>query len=286
MMIKLIADSSADTFALDGVCFASAALSIHAGEHFFLDDENLNTSEMMDHMAAHKGKSGTACPSPESWLNAFEGADEIYVVTMTSQLSGTYGSAMVARDIYLQTHPEAKIHVFDTLTTGPEMRLLLEKIAEWIGEGREFEEICRAGEEYMSSTHLLFYLESLHNLAQNGRVSMLAASAIGILGIRILAKASAEGTIETIEKCRGEKKAQSALVQQMLKAGYCGGKVRISHAENPAAALHLQVELHSRFPQADIKVYPCGGLCSYYAERGGILVGFETDASAAELPQR
>lgn len=276
-MLKLIADSSADHFSLgENVCFHSIPMTIHAGERFFLDNEQLDTEEMMDFLAAHKGRSGTACPGPDSWMSAFEGADEIFVVTITSALSGTYGSAMAARELYLQSHPDVKIHVFDSLTTGPEMRLLLEKLAELSAQGLSFEEIRDEATAYLATTKLFYCLRSLHNLAQNGRVSPLVAGAIGLLGIRILATASAEGTVEPIEKCRGDRRALTAMIEQLLAAGYHGGKVRITHAGDPAAALRVYTALHARFPEADIVVSPCAGLCSYYAERGGVLVGIET----------
>lgn len=276
-MIKLIADSSADAFTPpENVAYQSIPMTIHAGDKCFIDDEHLDTEEMLDFMAAHKGKSGTACPGPDSWMNAFEGYDEIFVVTITSNLSGTYGSAMAARELYLQSHPDTRIHVFDTLSTGPEMRLLLEKLSSLAAQGLSFEEIRDAGIAYLSTTHLIFCLRSLHNLAQNGRVSPLVAGAIGLLGIRILAKASDDGIIEPVEKCRGDKKTVDAMVAQLLTIGYHGGKLRISHAGDPAFALRLRVAIHAHFPDADITVAPCGGLCSYYAERGGIIVGFET----------
>ena len=276
-MVKIIADSSADIKAVEGVCFQSVPMTIRAGRRDFVDNEQLDTAAMLDFLASHNGPSGTACPGPENWMSAFEGADEIFVVCITGSLSGTWSSAMAARELYLQAHPDVKIHVFDSLSTGPEMLLLIEKLASLIREGKSFDEICAAGEEYLSSTHLLFILRSVHNLAQNGRVSKLVAGAIGILGIQILAVASEQGTIEPIEKCRGDKKARSALVQEMYERGYRGGKVRISHAQNSEAAIAIERALRERFPLADIKTRLCGGLCSYYAERGGVIVGFETE---------
>ena len=276
-MVKIIADSSADIKAVEGVCFQSVPMTIRAGGRDFVDNEQLDTAAMLDFLASHNGPSGTACPGPENWMSAFEGADEIFVVCITGSLSGTWSSAMAARELYLQAHPDVKIHVFDSLSTGPEMLLLIEKLAFLIREGKSFDEICAAGEEYLSSTHLLFILRSVHNLAQNGRVSKLVAGAIGILGIQILAAASEQGTIEPIEKCRGDKKARSALVQEMYERGYRGGKVRISHAQNSEAAIAIERALRERFPLADIKTRLCGGLCSYYAERGGVIVGFETE---------
>ena len=276
-MVKIIADSSADIKAVEGVCFQSVPMTIRAGGRDFVDNEQLDTAAMLDFLASHNGPSGTACPGPENWMSAFEGADEIFVVCITGSLSGTWSSAMAARELYLQAHPDVKIHVFDSLSTGPEMLLLIERLAFLIREGKSFDEICAAGEEYLASTHLLFILRSVHNLAQNGRVSKLVAGAIGILGIQILAVASEQGTIEPVEKCRGDKKARSAMVQAMYERGYRGGKVRISHAQNSEAAISIERALRERFPLADIKTRLCGGLCSYYAERGGVIVGFETE---------
>lgn len=194
-MMKIIADSSANISALEGVCFQSIPMTIRAGEREFVDDGTLDTAKMLDYLASYNGKSGTACPGLDAWLQAFSGADEIFVVTITGALSGTCASAVAARDLYLQSHPEARIHVFDSLSTGPEMLLLIEKLADLIREGKSFDEICKAGQDYLASTHLLFILRSIHNLAQNGRVSKLAAGAVGILGIQILAKASKQGTM-------------------------------------------------------------------------------------------
>ena len=275
-MMKIIADSSANIPALAGASYQSVPMTIRAGERDFVDDETLDTHELLDYLAAHNGKSGTACPSLDGWLKAFEGADEIFVITITSSLSGTCASAMAARDVYLQSHPDTKIHVFDTLSTGPEMQLLAERIAALYAMGLSFDVICEKAREYLATTHLLFRLKSLHNLAQNGRVSKLTAGAVGILGIQILSTASSEGTIQPVEKCRGEKKTREAMVQHILDAGYRSGKVRIHHAENPDAAGALAASLRERFPEADIEILPCAGLCSYYAERGGVIVGFET----------
>lgn len=275
-MIKLIADSSADVMAMKGVPFSSVPLTIRTDEREFTDEHGLNLGEMLDYMESYQGRSGTACPSPERWLNAYAGADELLVVSLTSGLSGTYTSAMSAAEMHLQMHPEKRIHVFDTRSAGPEMRLLLEKLAELIRQGAHFDELVRAGTEYLRTTRLMCCLQSLHNFAQNGRVSKVAAKAVGLLGIRILATASEEGTIELLEKCRGEKKALSTLLQKMDEAGYRGGKLRLAHAQGESTAQALRDLVLSRFPEADVKVYPCRGLCSYYAERGGILVGFET----------
>jgi len=118
-------------------------------------------------------------------------------------------------------------------------------------------------------------LESLKNLANNGRVSHAVAKITGILGIRLVGKAL-EGVLEPLDKCRGAKKAIATLVARMKELGYNGGKVRIAHCQNLEGARELAELIETEFPGFSPEVYPTGGLCSYYAERGGILMGFES----------
>ena len=274
-MTRFITDSCSDMIQTEGGNFVSVPLVISTDEKEYVDDEYLDIHEMLDDLSVYKGKSGTACPSVESWLHAFEGADTIFVVTMTSALSGTYNSALVAKKIYEDSHPEAKIHVFDTLSAGPELRLLMEKLFSFERAGKTFEEIVRCVEKYLQTTRLFFALKSLHNLAQNGRVNKVIAAAAGALGISVLGTASAEGTLESSAKCRGDKKVIAGMLEEITKAGFQNGKVRISHVENPELAEKLRIALMERFPEAEILIYKARGLCSYYAERGGILVGVE-----------
>lgn len=274
-MTKFIADSCGDMIEIEGVEFTSVPLVISTDERDYVDDARLDMGKMLDELAVYKGKSCTACPSVESWLQAFEGADEIYVVTMTSTLSGTYNSALVAKKMYEQSHPEVKIHVFDTLSAGPENRLLVEKLISLEKEGKTFDEIVEYGENYLKGTRLFFALKSLHNLVQNGRVSKVVAAAAGALGISVFGTASTEGTLEPCAKYRGDKKVAAGFVDAMEKAGFRKGKVRISHVENADLAEKVEDAVKERFPEAEILIYPARGLCSYYAERGGILVGVE-----------
>lgn len=275
MATRFICDSSCDLYDLEGIDFRNVPLTISTDEKHFTDDENLNISEMMDYLLQYKGRSYTACPSMENWLDSFEGADRIYVLTMTSTLSGTYNSAMAAVNLYQQSHPDTEIHVFDSLSAGPEIRLLLEKLMELDATGAAFETICQEADQYLSKTRLFFALKSLRNLAQNGRVSKVVASAIGMLGISIFATASPEGTIDPIGKCRGEKKVIASFLEHLETAGYHGGKVRISHMDNPDLAEKVGQAVSAKYPQADIDIYPAHGLCCYYGEKGGVLVGCE-----------
>ncbi len=275
MKRKIVADSSCDMWELNGVDFAVAPMTISTDNKHYVDNQELDVHLMSEELAKYKGVSHTACPSVGSWLDCYEGFDEVFVVTLTGSMSGTYNSAMTAKGIYEEENENVKVHVFDSLSTGPEMRLLIEKLKEMIEEDLPFEEIVEKGQDYLNHTRLFFALKSLHNFAMNGRVSKAVASAIGVLNISIFATASEEGTIQQISKCRGEKKVVKSMIEHLENAGYHGGKVRISHADNLKLAHNVRDKILELYPHADIIVYPMGGLCTYYAEIGGLLVGCE-----------
>ena len=275
MKRKIVTDSSCDIWELNGVDFAVAPMTISTDNKHYVDNQELDVRLMSEDLAKYKGVSHTACPSVGSWLDCYKGSDEVFVVTLTGAMSGTYNSAMTAKGIYEEENENVKIHVFDSLSTGPEMRLLIEKLKEMIEEDLTFEEIVEKGQDYLNHTRLFFALKSLHNFAMNGRVSKAVASAIGVLNISIFATASEEGTIQQISKCRGEKKVVKSMIEHLENAGYHGGKVRISHADNLKLAHNVRDKILELYPHADIIVYPMGGLCTYYAEIGGLLVGCE-----------
>lgn len=273
-MIKIIADSGADLIDKEER-FKTVPLKIIAGEKEFTDDKNLDVSEMISYLSSYKGKSSTACPGTGDWISAFGEADEIFAITLTSGLSGSYNSAFVAKKEYEESFPERKVYVIDSLSAGPELKLFAERIEEYIKEGLSFSEISEKIEEYKKSTGLLFSLESLKNFANNGRVSKVTARLAGVLGIRIIGKASDGGTLEPLAKTKGNKKALKELSRLIIENGYSGGKVRIDHCKNPDGAEFLKDIFLSEFPDADIIIAETFGLCSYYAEEGGILIAFE-----------
>lgn len=271
----IVADSSANLFQADFADFMPVPLKILAGEKEYVDDEALDVVGMLADLGEYKGRSGTACPSVGDWLQAFGDAEEVYGVSLTSHLSGCYNAACIAAEEYMAKRPGRKVFILDSLSTGPELELLIEKYHELIEFGYAFEIIQERISEYLKRTHLLFSLESLSNFAKNGRVSPALAAAANLLGIRIVGRASNEGELEPLHKCRGEKRAIGQLWDSMQQNGYAGGKVRIRHSDNRNAAEILAGNIKNCFPNADIKIGENRGLCSYYAEKGGILVGFE-----------
>ena len=190
-------------------------------------------------------------------------------------MSGSSNAACVARDLYEQMHPGRRVYVIDSLSAGPELTLLVEKLEELIGDGKTYEEIRAYIPEYQKKTGLLFMLESLNNFAANGRVSPAVAKIAGVLGIRIVGKASDVGTLEPTDKCRGETKSLNAIVKHLKASGLKTGKVQLAHCLNESAANTLKGMIEAELPAVTVKIGKNLGLCSYYAEKGGLLVGFE-----------
>lgn len=278
MQYKIVADSSADLRSLSsGTAFAMVPLKIIADKVEFVDDETLDVGQMIAFLSEYKGRSGSACPGVADYLEAFGEAERIFCFTITSNLSGSYNAARLAKEDYETAHPDRKVFVVDSLSAGAEIRLLAEKAEEMILAGAAFEAICDELTAYGQRTGLMFSLESLKNLANNGRVNPVVAKIAGVLGIRAVGRASAQGTLELLDKCRGEKKALQKILERMTEQGYAGGKVLIHHCRNLPAAEALQHMIREAFQNASVGIGETYGLCSFYAEQGGLLVGYEKE---------
>ena len=279
--IRIVADSSADILELEGVEYAFAPMKIITSAREFVDDEALDVEEMAEFLYKYKGHSRSSCPNVSDWLDTFGGADDVICVTITGALSGSYNAACTAKTLYEAEGVGRRVFVLDTLSAGPEIRLILEKLRDMIREGKSFEEICTEIDAYRKRTGLCFMLKSLNNFANNGRVSQAVARIAGFVGICIVGKASDEGTLEPTHKCRGEAKSLETLASDMEKYGLRSGKVCISHCANETAAQRLKELLTARLPEVSVTIHKLRGLCSFYAEQGGLLVGFEKRASMA-----
>ena len=273
--IKIVADSACDLFQLEKVDFASAALKVITDEREFIDNERLDVSGMVAYLDKYKGKSKSSCPNPTDWITAFGDADDILCITITGGLSGSYNSACVAKNVYESSNKGKRVFVLDSRSAGPEMTLAVEKMVEYIEMGMEYTEICEKIASYIQFTGLTFMLKSLKTFANNGRVSPLVARLVGIAGICIVGKASDEGTLEPMHKIRGEKASLEMLATELVNQGWCGGKVSIGHCQNENGAKMLRDILIAKYPAASVEIHAFKGLCSFYAEKGGILVGFE-----------
>lgn len=279
MKYRIVADSSCNyrTAAEDN--FFSVPMKIIA-EKEYVDDETLDLAGMVRDLKAYKGKSGSSCPNVGEWLEAFGDAQYIFGLTITKHLSGSYNSARQAADTYMEEHPDRKVFIIDSLSTGPEMMMIADKIRQCEANEDGFETTKQTVLDYANHNHTLFCLESLTNLARNGRVNAAVAKIAGVLGIRVAGEAKG-GEIVPVHKPRGEKKATQVLLQMMKERGFRdGAALRVAHCFGQEAALELKNAVLSEFPNTRFILEHTTGLCSFYAEVGGLIIGFEGDFNA------
>ena len=273
--IKIVSDSSSDILTLKDADFSYSPMKIITDEKEFVDDASLDVEDMAEFFNNYKDKSKTSCPAPNDWLEAFGDADDIICVTITSALSGSYNSACTAGRIYESENKGKRVFVLDTLSAGPEITLIIKKLEKYVKDGMEYTQICDNITKYVKRTGLVFMLKSLKNFANNGRVSPIVAKIAGFAGICIVGRASDEGTLEPTHKCRGEERSIETILKDLELLGLKQGKVSIGHCQNEIAALKLKEKIKSKFGTAQIEIHKLRGLCSFYAEKGGLLVGFE-----------
>ena len=284
MNILIVSDSSSNVFTLEGCNYTTVPMKINAGDREFIDTPELDLQDMVETLKNHKGKSGSSCPNVQDWLDAFGDAEAIFVLTISKNLSGSYNSACQAAELYQETHPDGKIFVFDTLTAGPQQIMLAEKLKELINEGLDFDTIREKALEYHKHTHILFCLESLTNLARNGRVNPAVAKIAGVLGMRVVGDAKG-GFITPVQKPRGHKKAMQALVGMMEERGlYDGALIRIAHCFGQQQAEDLKAAVLEKFPGCRFIIESTTALCSFYAEAGGLMIGIEGGFNKENYP--
>ena len=276
MSYRIVADSSSNMFTLEGVDFSYAPLKIITKEKEYIDGPGLDVAQMVEDLTEYKGTSGSSCPNAHEWLEAFGDADDVFAIAISSNLSGSCNAARQAGEDYMDENPGRRVCVMDSLSAGPELRMIAEKVREGVQAGKSYDEIEAETRAYMSNIQTLFTLQSLNNLARNGRVNPAVAKLAGVLGICVVGKASDEGTLQQVHKCRGEKRAIEALYAEMKNMGYAGGKVYMSHCLNEGVANRLIAHVHAEYPEAFVFVEQTTALCSFYAEKDGLIVGFET----------
>jgi DegV family protein with EDD domain len=272
--IKLIIDSSSNMKSDPDHNVEVVPLTISFGGKDYIDDQNLNIREFLNDMNQNQVAGKTTCPSIQAWLNALEGTEKAIIITMTSGMSGTFSSALQAKTMYEEKHPTSQIIVVDSRSAGPELTIVLHRIEKMIQGDIRFVDLEEVIAKFRMRTHLLFVLQSLHNLSLNGRVSPAAAKVAGLLKINLIGTASKEGKLEPLTKARGMKKAMRELLKYMKDDNYHGGEVIIDHCENEKDAEIIKDKILAEYPDAQVTIRPMRGLCSFYAEEGGIMVGF------------
>lgn len=273
MKFKIVADSSCDLtkdYIIDEeVGFEVVPLSINIGEDSFLDNEELNIKDMLNKMKVCNTAAKTSCPAPGYFNESYGEAEYVFVVTISSKLSGTYNSAYIGA---IDTNN--KVHVVDSKGTSGMMILLIDKIYELIKKGESFEQIKEHIEEYQKSLNLFFVLDKFDNLVKNGRMSKLTALVAMTLFIKPLCLAE-DGQIGIYEKPRTMKSALIKLVKNIKdKCQDFSGKCIITHCFNQEKAEFVRNLILEQYSFKEVIIKPMRGLCSFYALENGIIVSF------------
>lgn len=275
MHMQIVCDSSCDMTQIPNqeIGFSTVPFVITADGRDFVDDTTLDHDALM-HAMENCRRSHTSCPSPGSWEECFMKADKTIALTISSNLSGSYQSAMTARQMVLESHPEKQIEVIDSLSTGPKLIMMVQDVLAKLREGMPIDQLCDAIRREAESINTLFTLSSFKNLVMNGRVSSLTSFLAGKLNMHIVGAASEEGRILIRHKMRGKVRALEALIREMEQNAFAGGRVVISHCCNEDYAAELAARIREKWAKAQVLIVPARGLDSYYAERNGLIVSY------------
>ena len=277
MAFRIIADSSCDIFDLNNkpanMYFNTVPFVITVDGSDFVDDEKLDVGELVEAMAVSK-KSHTSCPSPADWIREFGEEDDVFAITISSNLSGSYNSACTAKQMVLENDPFRNIEILDSRGTGPSLSMTIDKLQELIAQGLGFEEIKTEIHKFMADHKLIFALSSYHNLVNNGRMPKIAGIVLGHLGLWGVGIASEEGTIKMKKIAKGGRKTLQVIMSDFKEQVADKESIVISHCQNELFAHNLKKAIETEYPGKIVKIIPTRGLCSYYAEKGGIIVGF------------
>lgn len=259
----------------DSGCFVNVPLTITVGEHHIVDDETFDQADFLKKVAGCPDCPKSSCPSPEKYMESYRcDADHVYVVTLSANLSGSYNSAVLGKNLYEEEYGDKPIHVFDSRSASVGQTLIALKIAECEEAGMSFEEVVETVENYIVDQITYFVLESLEALRKNGRLTGMKALVATALNIKPYCGATPEGTIFQAGQARGIKKALSKMVDVFVEQLKNPQEkiVAISHCNCFERALSVKRMLEEKIKVKKIIVLDTNGISSTYASDGGIIV--------------
>lgn len=254
--------------------FESVPLGLEVGEYNILDDENFDQKVFLEKVAACPTCPKSSCPSPERFMNAYKGdVDNVYVVTLSAKLSGSYNSAVLGANLYHEQFGEKNIHVFDSESASCGETQIALKIMELEEAGLSYEEVVEQGEKYRDEMHTYFVLDNLETLRKNGRLSNVKAMVASTLSIKPI-MISDGGQIAQQGQCIGMKKALAKLAEYLVSEvpELPEKRLMITHCNAPQRAEHMKELLLKKASFKDIIILDTAGVSSMYANDGGIIV--------------
>ena len=277
MSYKVIVDSCGeltDEMKATG-CFETASLKIEVAGHQIVDDETFDQEKFLELVADSPDCPKSSCPSPERYMEGFHcDAEHVYAVTLSAELSGSYNSALLGKNLYREEYGEKDIHVFNSRSASVGETLIAMKIAECEEQGMTFQEVVDTVEEYIRQQDTYFVLETLETLRKNGRLTGLKAIVATALNIKPVMGATDEGTICQLGQARGIKRALVKMVDEIAKKLKESEKkiLAISHCNCPERAGQVKEMLLEKADFRDVIILDTAGISSMYASDGGVIV--------------
>ncbi len=253
----------------------SAPLTMQLDEYTFTDDDTFDQADFLKKTAASPNCPKSACPSPECYKEAYAKAEKkAYAVTLSAELSGSYNSAMLAKDLILEERPDMKVHVFNSRSASIGETLITRKIQECEEAGMEFEELVETVESYIDGQNTYFVLENLETLRKNGRLSNIKAFLASALKIKPVMGATPEGTIIQLDQARGINKALVKMVSYIVEQAEKPQEkvLAISHCNCPERGKMVRDAILEKIDVKDVIFADTAGISTMYANDGGVIV--------------
>ena len=278
MSFKIIVDSCCDLTPaqLREECFVKVPLTIRVGNHTIVDDDTFDQGELLWRMKESETAPQSACPSPMQYLEAFDcGADDLYVVTLSALLSGSHNAAAQARSIWLEDHPGANVHIFNSCSASAGEVLVALRIQELAQSGMDFTTVVDQVSRYINEMQTYFVLETLDNLRKAGRLSRVQSLVTSTLRIKLLMGATPEGEICKKGQAMSVKQALNKMVALMADdLKHVGKRLSIVHCNCLERAFYVKELAMKQCRFDEILVSDTGGISTMYANDGGIVVAY------------
>ncbi len=276
MSYKIIADSCCE-FPKDyekDPRYERIALGLEVEDELIIDDETFDQAQFLEKVAASPKCPKSFCPSPDKFKEAYQTeAENIFVFTLSSKLSGSYNSAEIGRKMYQEEFGDKNIFVCDSHSASCGETQLAFKAVQWSEEGLAFEEICQRLMAYRDNMHTYFVLDNLETLRKNGRLSGVKALVASTLSIKPVMGADS-GEIIQLGQAVGIKKALAKMAEFVAKeaVGPEEKTLMITHCNCPERAENIREMILSRIKVKDVLIMDTKGVSSMYANDGGVIV--------------
>ena len=251
-------------------------LSIEIGNTTIVDDETFDQNKLLKLIKTNNTIAKTSCPSPEAYMEEMKGDEDIFVVTLSANLSGSYNSAMLAKQLYIEEYGEKNIEVINSCSASVAQTLITMKLMELTKTDLSFTEIVDSINQFRDGLKTKFVLKDMDTLAKNGRLSRVQAILVSVLNIKPIMAGTDDGHICKLGQARGFKRALENMIK-MIEEDVINAKEKIlgiAHCNNFESAVELKNMILEKIKFKDFLIVDTAGISTTYANDGGIIVSY------------